>query len=99
MFDPTSRYYEIDTAKLTVTDSDGTSRMIAYKRRRFVPPAESLTTVVEHTFAQGERLDLITAAHLNDPAQFWRICDANDIMHPADLERIGRTIIIAVPTK
>jgi hypothetical protein len=99
MFDPTSRYYDIATATLTVTDSDVTSRVIAYKRRRFVPPPGNLRTGVEHTFTQGERLDLISAAYLDDSAQFWRICDANDVMHPAELEQIGRTITIAVPNQ
>ena len=34
MFDPTSRYAAIETA--TLTDADG--RVIAYERRRFLPP-------------------------------------------------------------
>ena len=98
MFDRTSRYYAIESTTLTVREADGTQRVIAYKRRRFIPPMDSFSTVVEHTFTQGERLDLVTAAYLDDPAQFWRICDANDILHPAELEQtIGLTIRIAVP--
>jgi len=96
MFDPTSRYFEIDNATLTVTDPDGTSRVVAYKRRRFLPFRETLNTIVEHTFTQGERLDLVTAMYLDDPAQFWRICDANDVMHPAELEQMGRRIAVGV---
>lgn len=99
MFNRTSRYYDIETATVQVTGSDGVQRQLAYKRRRFVPPVGALTTVVEHIFTQGERLDLVTATYLDDPGQFWRICDANDIRHPAELERIGRTIVIAVPTQ
>ena len=38
MFQPTSRYYEIENATLTVTDASGSQRVIAYKRRRFIPP-------------------------------------------------------------
>ncbi len=97
MFRPGSRYYDIETATLTVTEADGTQRTIAYKRRRFLPPLASFSTVVEHTVTQGERLDNVTAAYLDDPTEFWRICDANLIQHPAELEQIGRTIRIAVP--
>ena len=95
MFDTTSRYYEIDSATLTVTGADGTPRLIAYKRRRFIPSADSFTTVVEHTVAESERLDLITANYLDDPTQFWRICDANGCLRPDELEQIGRVIRIA----
>ena len=97
MFQPGSRYYDLETATLTVTEADGSQRVVAYKRRRFIPPVESFSTVVEHTMTQGERLDNITAAYLDDPTDFWRICDANLIRQPADLEVIGRVIRIAVP--
>lgn len=98
MLDPTSRYAKCETATLTVTDPDGTSREIRYVRRRFIPPAEGMTVIVEHTFTQGERLDNITAQYLGDPTQFWRICDANEVMDPDELEEVGRSIKIAMPT-
>jgi hypothetical protein len=99
MFQPSSRYYDLETAQLTVADADGNTHVIAYKRRRFIPLAGNQVTVVEHSFAQGERLDLVTANYLDDPTQFWRICDANAILHPAELEQVGQTILIAVPTQ
>jgi len=99
MFDRTSRYYDIETATVTVTGNDGLQRILAYKRRRFIPPVGALTTAVEHVVTENERLDLITAGYLDDPTQFWRICDANDIREPTELEQVGRTIIIAVPTQ
>lgn len=99
MFHPSSRYYDLETAQLTVTDIDGNTHVIAYKRRRFIPLRANPSTDIEHSFIQGERLDLVTAAYLDDPTQFWRICDANAILHPAELEQVGRTIIIAVPTQ
>ncbi len=97
MFQPSSRYYEIENATLTVTDAGGDQRVIAYKRRRFIPPLAGFSTVIEHTVTQGERLDNITAAYLDDPTDFWRICEANLILHPAELEQVGQTILIAVP--
>lgn len=95
MFDPTSRYYGLDTTTLTVTEADGTTRDIRYVRRRIIPPASESTTLVEHTVAQGERLDQITARYAGDPTQFWRICDVNNVVTPEELEETGRIIAIA----
>jgi hypothetical protein len=97
MFLPTSRYYLLETATMVVTDENGDQRMLAYKRRRFLPPAEGLTTLAEHTFTQGDRLDNITARYLDVPTEFWRICDANNVLRPAELEEVGRIIKIAFP--
>ena len=98
MFDPNSRYYTIETVQLTLTDSDGQPRKLAYKRRRFIPSMEGVVTMVEHPVAHGDRLDNITARYLGDPLQFWRICDANNSLRPDDLtEEAGATIRIAMP--
>jgi hypothetical protein len=99
MFHPSSRYYDLETAQLTVADAAGNRLTVAYKRRRFIPRAENAVAFVEHSFVEGERLDLVTAAYLDDPTQFWRICDANTILHPAELEQVGRTLIISAPTR
>lgn len=98
MFDSTSRYAGISTTTISVMDRNGQSREIRYVLRRFPPSPEELTTLVEHTVAQGERLDVITARYLGDPAQFWRVCDANNVLRPEELiEEPGRSIDIAVP--
>jgi hypothetical protein len=57
MFDPSSRYYSLETATLKTADG----REMAYKRRRFLPRAESMPQLAEVTVVQGDRLDLITA--------------------------------------
>ena len=97
MFDPTSRYFNIENATLSVMDKDGALRSIVYKRRRFIPSGDEAITVVEHTVTQGERLDNITARYLGDPTQFWRICDANHVQAPGELEELGRVIKITLP--
>lgn len=97
MFDQTSRYYNIEDAKMSVVDADGNSRIVLYKRRRFIPSATSMTTLVEHTFIQGDRLDNIAAKYIGDPTQFWQICDANGVLHPNELEAVGRAIKISLP--
>jgi hypothetical protein len=94
MFEPTSRYYDLPVA--THVAEDG--REIAYKRRRVLPRAEDMTVLVEVTFVEGDRLDLIAARLLGDPEQFWRICDANDAMDPAELTaEPGGVIRVAAP--
>ena len=71
---------------------------IVYLRRRFIPPPEGFALLQEHTVTQGERLDNIAARYLDDPEQFWRICDANVAMCPEELaETIGRRIRITLP--
>src|SRR5262245_22052080 len=97
MFDSTSRYYNLPTATLTVIGRDGTPIEVRYLQRRFIPPADDGTILQEHTFTQGERLDNITARYLDDPTQFWRVCDANGVLRPEELERIGRVIKITIP--
>jgi hypothetical protein len=98
MFEKTSRYAACEIATLQTTDPDGATREIRYVRRRFIPSAEGMTIIVEHPFTQGERLDNITAKYIGDPTQFWRICDANEVMTPEELEEPGRLIKIAMQT-
>jgi hypothetical protein len=57
-----------------------------------------MVTLVEHAVTRGDRLDLITARYLGDPTQFWRVCDANDVLSPDELTReVGIRIRIALP--
>ena len=97
MFEPNSRYYSLATKTLLVTDADGETREVRYVERRFIP-RESGPTLVEHSVVQGERLDQITAKYLSDPAEFWRVADANELLRPEELtDEIGRRIVIAMP--
>lgn len=98
MFDPQSRYYGLDDATLTEQDDDGTSRLVVYKRRRFLPRPETMSALARYTVKDGDRLDNVTAAYLRDPLQFWRVCDANLTFDPADLvAQPGRVLTIAIP--
>jgi hypothetical protein len=100
MLDATSRYASISTATTVVPDGDGGTRQVRYVRRRFVPPAEKMATLAVHTLVQGDRLDTITFRYLGDPTSFWRVCDANTAMNPADLtdeSEVGGRILIPVP--
>jgi hypothetical protein len=93
-FPPSSRYFALETA--TLEASDGTINV--YLRRRFCPPPERLALLQEHIVALGDRLDNVTAQHLGDPEQFWRVADANRAMRPDELvEEVGRRLRITLP--
>lgn len=93
LFPPTSRYHGIATATL-----EQDARPIAYLRRRFVPPPERFALLQEHRVTEGERPDQLAAQYLGDPEQSWRLCDANAVMHPAELtETVGRVVRITLP--
>ena len=94
MFEPTSRYYNLENARLITAEG----RAIVYKKRRLIPPATDHTILAEVTAQQGERLDQITARVLGDPEQFWRICDANEVLNPLELTaEPGNRIQIPLP--
>lgn len=93
-FTPNSRYFGIETTQVT-TEAGETVR---YVRRRFLPYPDKFQTIQEHIVLQGERPDLLTHKYLNDPEQFWRICDANGVMHPNELtDAVGHVVRITLP--
>lgn len=93
-FPITSRYYTTETAMFETADG----RRIIYLRRRFLPQPDRFALLQEHTVAQGERLDNVTALYLGDPEQFWRVADANGAIRPDELtEEIGRKLRITLP--
>lgn len=94
MFEHTSRYYNLETAQHTTPEG----RLVAYKRRRFLPHTQHLPVLIELKVTEGDRLDLLTAKVLGDPEQFWQLCDMNDAMNPADLTQPpGRTLRVVLP--
>ena len=93
-FPPTSRYAGLETVTYELPDG----RAVTFLKRRFVPPPEKFFLLREHVVTQGDRLDNVTARHLGDPEQFWRVCDANRAMRPDELtEEIGRRLRITLP--
>lgn len=92
MFEPTSRYFNLETATLTATDG----RVLRYVKRRFLPQGEDMSLLVEVTVTDGDRPDLITARSLGDAEQFWRVADANNTMNPFDLT-VEPGAIVRVP--
>lgn len=94
LFPMTSRYHGLGTATMETIEG----KTIAFLRRRFVPPPERFALLQEHMVTEGERLDVITARYLGDPQQYWRLCDGNGAIRPAELtETVGQRIRITLP--
>lgn len=93
MFDFTSRYASLETATFTTREGE----TVAYVRRRFLPPGETLPLLAEASLQSGERLDLFAFRTLGDPLAFWRIADANNAINPFDLEQDGTPLRVPVP--
>ncbi len=94
LFPATSRYSAIDIAVYQTPDG----QPLAYLRRRFVPAPERFALLQLHTVVQGDRLDNLAAKYLDDPEQFWRLCDANGAVLPEALIKvIGRKLRITLP--
>ena len=63
-----------------------------------VDPALEHALLHEHIVGDGERPDTLADRYLNDPEQFWRICDANAVMAPNELtQTVGRVVRITLP--
>ena len=81
VFDPSSRYADLPTAEWVLPDG----RRVRFTRRRLLPQGSTLPVLADLTVTDSDRLDLIAGRTLGDPEQYWQICDANDVMNPADL--------------
>lgn len=93
-FPPNSRYHGIATATLTLPDG----RRVRYLRRRFVPLPEALASFRTLRVEQGDRVDNLAARLLGDPELYWQLCDANAVVHPAELTQPpGRAIHVPAP--
>jgi hypothetical protein len=60
----------------------------------------ALSLLRYHTVVSSEsgRLDNIAASELGDPELFWRMCDANGALDPAELTAtVGRQLRVTLP--
>jgi hypothetical protein len=89
MFDSKSRYAKAET--YGVTDARGREVKVVAPP----PPPEQVQLGI-HLLKQGERLDLLAAKYLNDPAGYWRIAEQNNVMLP---EALTEAREIEIPVK
>jgi len=93
-FPANSRYAGSETAEWTRADGQS----VRYVKRRFIPPAENFATLQEHRLVEHDRLDNIASQYFSDPQLYWRICDANGAMNPADMTaQTGQRLRITLP--
>lgn len=94
MNDPEGRYSASEVKVMTLPD--GTP--VSYLGRRFLPEPESMTMIASLTLEPAERLDLFAARTLGVSTAWWRIADANRVIHPESLEgRPGRRLDVPLP--
>jgi hypothetical protein len=89
MFDSKSRYVKAE--QYTVTDARGRTVTVVAP-----PPPPEQAQLGIHLLKQGERLDLLAAKYVNDPAGYWRIAEQNDVMLP---EALTEAREIEIPAK
>ncbi len=94
MFDRRSRYYRLEDLRY----SGGVNGPVVYKSRRFLSRDEKRPVLWEVEVHDSDRPDLIAARTLQKSGLFWRLCDANEVMHPFELTaRSGRRIRVLMP--
>ena len=87
MFDAKSRYAKQPLYKVT----DGRGREVEVVA---APPAPGERVLGLHLRKQGDRLDLLAARYLANPAAFWRIAEVNGAALP---EALSEPREIAIP--
>ncbi|MGH1403988.1 MAG: hypothetical protein ACRBDL_07070 [Alphaproteobacteria bacterium] len=93
-FSPDSRYYNIDTAE--ASDSEG--REVKYVKRRFIPQEDTFSQTGVYEVKSSDRPDLIAHEVFKDAKAFWRVCDANGIMHPESMaDEEGDVLRVTLP--
>jgi hypothetical protein len=94
MFAFSSRYANLPVKTLTLPDG----KIVSYCTRRFLPQPDDQDLLICATVTESDRLDNITQQYLDDPQQFWRVCDGNVCTSPFELtKRIGSKIRITLP--
>jgi len=89
MFDDKSRYKNEETYKV----EDRRGRQVSVVD---VPQQPLQVIQGYHLLKQGQRIDHFAAKYLNDPAGFWRISEANEVMLA---ETLSEQLEIAIPQK
>ncbi len=89
MYDEKSRYLKQE--QIQVKDRRGRQLKVVS-----VPEAPVQPILGYHLLKQGQRIDHFATKYLDDPAGFWRICEANDKMLP---EALAEQPEIAIPQK
>lgn len=92
--DPDGRYARSELRYHTLPDG----RTVVHLARRFVPEPARMTIAGVLPTQAGERVDLFAARTIGVPTAWWRIADANRVIHPEALEwPEGQRLVVALP--
>ena len=92
-FRDNSRYHGVEVTRITPPGQEP----VVFLKRRFVPDPGRFSMIREVTVVEGDRVDNLAAQHLGDPLLYWRLCDANAVMHPEHLTaRVGDRVVITL---
>lgn len=83
LFDPKSRYVRAGLVPHETVDEAGRTVLVLP-----VPDAPEQAVAGEHVKKQGQRLDHLASAYLDDANGFWRLCELNDAMVPDALAEV-----------
>jgi hypothetical protein len=91
MFDSSSRYAQQPTH--TYLDEQGRVRRFV-SLREIPPPVPRREDDPVHVVGDAERQDCIAWQILGDPTLYWRLCDANGLLHPDEMTAtVGRRLL------
>lgn len=89
-----SRYRGV--ALTTLTRAGGS--LVAYGKRRFIPPRSQIGIAATHLVQGGERPDLLAHAAYQQPLLQWRVGDGNAVIDLFELTNtIGARVSLPVP--
>jgi hypothetical protein len=93
-YSESSRYRGVALA--TLTRADGS--LVAYSKRRIIPPRREIALAAVHLVQGGERPDLQAQLFYEQPLLYWRVADGNAVIDPFELsDTLGARIAIPVP--
>lgn len=88
-----SRYFGAEVRKTTLN-----GREVGYLARRLVPGPERYATLGALVVQAGDRPDTLATRAIGDPEQYWKIADANVVLHPNELtEVVGAKVRLTLP--
>jgi len=88
MKDLSSRFSQAPSYRRAALADGGDKELFRPRAPAAAPAART------HRVEAGERLDLIAARYFGDPAQYWRIVDANPCVAPEEILEPGRILTI-----
>jgi hypothetical protein len=88
---PDARFAGLPVLAVTAPDG-GTRRVVALRLRREPAPPDS----PRHRLVQGEQVDFVARLAYGADGLWWRVLDANPVLHPFDL-RPGDELVLPPP--